>query len=84
MELSISDRQKISHIQNLSRGYNLNLDNIAVQGTQLLTEFDSANYSVRSTKVFFVFTLFLDDKIIVWPWARILSSKNNINMGHFC
>ena len=26
--------------------------------------------------------LFLDDKIIVWPWARILSSKNNIPMGH--
>jgi len=47
-----------------------------------LSEFDSTDYSVRSTKVFSVFRLFLDVKIIVWPWAMILSSKNNRNMGH--
>jgi len=32
--------------------------------------------------VFPVFRLFLDDKIIVWPWAMILSSRNNLNMGN--
>jgi hypothetical protein len=32
--------------------------------------------------VFSVFRLFFDDKIIVWPWAMIFSSKNNPNMGH--
>jgi len=32
--------------------------------------------------VFPVFRLFLDDKIIVWPWAIILSSRNNINTGN--
>ena len=44
-----------------------------------MSEFDCANCSVRSTKVFPVFRLFLDDKIIVWPWAMILSSRNNLN-----
>jgi len=32
--------------------------------------------------VFPIFRLFLDDKIIVWPWAMILSSRNNLNMGN--
>jgi hypothetical protein len=32
--------------------------------------------------VFPVFRLFLDDKIIVRPWAMILSSRNNLNMGN--
>jgi hypothetical protein len=35
---------------------------------------------VRSTKVFPIFRLFIDGKIIVWPWAMILSSRNNLNM----
>jgi hypothetical protein len=45
-----------------------------------LSELDSTNYSVRSTKVFSIFILFLDEKIIVSPWAMILSSRNNINI----
>ena len=45
-----------------------------------MSEFDCANCSVRSTKVFSIFRLFLDDEIIVWPWAMILSSRNNLNM----
>ena len=32
--------------------------------------------------MFFVFRLSLDDKIIVWPWAMILSSRNNLNNGN--
>jgi hypothetical protein len=32
--------------------------------------------------VFPIFRLFLDDKIIVWPWAMILSSRNNLNTGN--
>ena len=29
--------------------------------------------------MFLVFRLFLDDTIIVWPWAMIMSSRNNLN-----
>ena len=29
--------------------------------------------------MFIVFRLFLDDIIIVWPWAMIMSSRNNLN-----
>jgi hypothetical protein len=32
--------------------------------------------------MFPIFRLFLGDKIIVWPWAMILSSRNNPNMGN--
>jgi hypothetical protein len=28
----------------------------------------------------FIFRPFLDDKIIVWPWAMILSSRNSLNI----
>ena len=34
------------------------------------------NYSVRSTNAFPIVQLFFDDKIIVWPWAMVLSSIN--------
>ena len=40
-------------------------ENQAVWGTSLLSEFDCANGSVRSTKVFAIFNLFLDYKINV-------------------
>ena len=32
--------------------------------------------------MFLIFKLSLDDKIIVWPWAMILSSRNNLNTGN--
>ena len=32
--------------------------------------------------MFPVFRLFLGDKIIVWPWAMIVSSRNNLNTGN--
>jgi hypothetical protein len=53
--------KRISHIQNLSGGYNINPDNVFVE---LLSEFDFANYSIRSIKVFSIFRLFIDDKTI--------------------
>jgi len=34
------------------------------------------------TKGFPVFRLFLDDRIFVWPWAMILSSRNDLNTGN--
>ena len=40
-----------------------------------MSEFASANYSVRTTKVFPIFRLFVDDKIYVWPWAMILHQE---------
>jgi hypothetical protein len=46
-----------------------------------LSEYDY-NYSVRSTKVFSVFRLFLDDNIITQGQTMILSSKNNLNIGN--
>jgi hypothetical protein len=32
-----------------------------------------------STNMFPIVRLFFDDKIIVWPWAMDLSSRNNLN-----
>ena len=60
-------KKNISCIQ-LSRGYNLNL----FRGTLLLSEYDFTNYSVRSTKVFPLSTLFLDYKIIAQSQTMIL------------
>ncbi len=47
-----------------------------------MSEFDCINYSIRSTKVFPVFRLFLDDKFIAQGQTINLSSKNNLNMGN--
>jgi hypothetical protein len=47
-----------------------------------LSEFDCANCFVRSTKVFPIFRLFLDDKIIAQGQTIILSSRNNLNTGN--
>jgi hypothetical protein len=46
----------------------------------MLSEYDFTNYSVRSKKVFSIFRLLLDDKIIAQGQTMILSSKNNLNM----
>ena len=42
----------------------------------------NSNYYIRTTKVFPVFRLFLDDKIIAQGQTQILSLKNNLNMGN--
>ena len=32
--------------------------------------------------MFPIVRLFFDGKIIVWPWAMVLSSRNNLTMGN--
>src|ERR1700720_4370682 len=43
-----------------------------------LSNFDCANGSIRSTKVFLVFRLFLDDIILAQGQTMIMSSRNNL------
>ena len=69
-------------IQILFSGYNLILVKAFGHGKKLLSESNSGNCFGMRTKGFPVFRLFLDDGIIVWPWAMILSSRNNLNTGN--
>ena len=57
------------------------MDNASPCGKYLL-EFDCGNCSVKRVKVFPVFRLFPDDKIISLGQTILLSSRDNLNMGN--